>query len=221
MVLVLAAVSSSSSSFSCSSRRSHFNAHSTILTPGQNSLISWIHLVLTFSSEPRLSTCSRVLVDARSRIQNWMIERERERKTYTKTEHDRLRIVIAQRPQPVIFLLTCGVPERQLHVYVVHEDIVDVVLEYCWFIDGLYCVHRFVSVRILQYRKLDEGRDLEGIYRLEERIHGQTYRKESSCKDIEQTRFPTCAVTEEDELALHHFLAAAEWHVWVCIRLYR
>lgn len=85
-----------------------------------------------------------------------MIEREgkveREGNTYTKTEHDRLRIVIAQRPQPVEFLLTCRVPERQLHVYVVHEDIVHVVLEYCRFVDGLYGVHPFASVRTPQHR---------------------------------------------------------------------
>lgn len=52
-------ISGASPSFSsCSSRRSHFSAHSTIFTPGQYSLISASHFVDTFSSEPLLSTWS-------------------------------------------------------------------------------------------------------------------------------------------------------------------
>jgi hypothetical protein len=48
----------SSSSFSCSSLKSHFRAHSTIFTPRQCSAISSTHFVLTFSSESALSTYS-------------------------------------------------------------------------------------------------------------------------------------------------------------------
>src|SRR5271163_3856838 len=48
----------SSSSFSSSSLKSHFRAHSTIFTPRQCSAISSTHLVPTFSSESALSTYS-------------------------------------------------------------------------------------------------------------------------------------------------------------------
>jgi hypothetical protein len=47
----------SSSSFSCSSLRSHLRAHSTTFTPGQCSDISATHFVDTFSRDPWLSTC--------------------------------------------------------------------------------------------------------------------------------------------------------------------
>lgn len=57
---------------------------------------------------------------------------------YTKTEHDGLRIIIAQRPQPVEFFLTCRIPERKLHVNIIHENVVHVVLKHGWFVDGLF-----------------------------------------------------------------------------------
>lgn len=100
---------------------------------------------------------------------------ERTTKTYAKAEHDRLGIVITQRPQPVEFFLACCVPERELHVNVVHEDIVYVVLEYGRFVDGLFGK---ISMLLLYVRT--PRREMEA-----KRCDGSTYRKEASGKDIQ------------------------------------
>jgi len=50
-------------------------------------------------------------------------------RAYTEAKHNRMCIVIAETSQPVKFLLPGCVPEAELNMRVVEEDVVDVVLE--------------------------------------------------------------------------------------------
>ena len=44
-----------------------------------------------------------------------------------------MRVIVGEGSQSVEFFLSGGVPERELDVHVVNEDVVDVVLEDGWF----------------------------------------------------------------------------------------
>jgi len=72
---------------------------------------------------------------------------------------------------------------------VIHEDIVYIVLEDSGFVDGLD--QTWASVPCT----LDHG-DSTALDCGQWIVKGRTYREESSSKDIQQTRFPTCAVAE-------------------------
>ena len=85
---------------SSSSRRSHFSAHKTILTPGQYSFISPIHFDSTFSRESRLSTWLGL---------ETMSQRVREEQ-YAETKHYCLGVGIGEGAQAVEFFLASSVP---------------------------------------------------------------------------------------------------------------
>lgn len=56
--------------------------------------------------------------------------------TCAEAQHDAVGVIVGERSQTVEFFLSGGVPERELDVDVVDEDVVDVVLKDGWFADG-------------------------------------------------------------------------------------
>lgn len=107
----------SSSSFACS-RKSHFKATRTSLTPGQFSAISATHLDSTFSSESGESTCEGYV---RRDFVGSVVG------TYAEAEHDGMCIVVGEGAQSVELLLAGGIPEGEFYVDIVDEDVVDIV----------------------------------------------------------------------------------------------
>jgi hypothetical protein len=107
----------SSSSFACS-RKSHFKATRTSLTPGQFSAISATHLDSTFSSESAESTCHGL-------VRRWCVECVVG--TYAEAEHNGVGIIVGQGAQTVEFFLAGRVPEGKFYVDIVDEDVVDII----------------------------------------------------------------------------------------------